>query len=302
MDYREHQPHPNLRDSVRCYWSLSSLHTSATEQHWFYPESVVRLVFYSGEAYMDDAAGQLKPLEPVYALGLRDAATSMVSKGMTHALGVELYPWGALRLLDLQRGSLNVFERDLGQRCRSLAKSIEQLLKAGDLLEALELLEAWLLGLAGNAPQEPTTAIEAATLLYASHGSGKITEIAETLQISVRQLERGFASDIGLPPKALARVIRFERAYHQLLHAPPQNLSQLALDLGYADQAHLTREFQDFALTTPAAFAKMAQSRQRRAHMNVGPDVTSAPVLEFPSVSQLGVAFVQARMTGERLA
>ena len=297
MDYREHQPHLSLRDSVRCYWSLSSLHTSATEQHWFCPESVVRLVFYSGEAYMDDAAGQLKPLEPVYALGLRDAATGMVSKGMTHALGVELYPWGALRLLGLQRGSLNVFERDLGQRCRSLAKSVEQLLKVGDLPEALELLEAWLLGLAGETAQGPTTAIEAATLLYASHGSGKILEIAETLQISLRQLERGFAEDIGMPPKALARVIRFERVYHQLLHAPNQSLSQLAFELGYADQAHLTREFQRFALTTPAAFAKMAESRQQRAHMSVSPDVTPAPVLEFPSVSQLGVAFVQASQT-----
>ena len=43
MDYREHLPHPSLRDSVRCYWSLSSSHSSATEQHWFCPESVVRL-------------------------------------------------------------------------------------------------------------------------------------------------------------------------------------------------------------------------------------------------------------------
>ncbi len=285
MDYREHQPHLSLRDSVRCYWSLSSLHTSATEQHWFCPESVVRLVFYSGEAYMDDTAGRLRPLEAVYVLGLRDAAMTMVSKGMTHALGVELYPWGALRLLGLQRGSLNVFERDLGQRCRSLAKAIGGLLETGDLPEALGLLEAWLLGLAGQTAQEPTAAIEAATLLYASHGSVRILEIAERLQIGVRQLERGFAEDIGMPPKALARVIRFERAYQQLWRAPTQNLSQLAFELGYADQAHLTRDFQGFALTTPAAFVKMAQARLRRAHMTAEAAITPAPVFETRALS-----------------
>ena len=251
---------------------------------------------------MDDAAGQLRPLEAVYALGLRDGAMGMVSKGMTHALGVELYPWGALRLLGLQRGALNVFERDLGQRCRDLAKAIQALLKAGDLPEALGLLEAWLLGLAAQTPQGSSAAIEAARLLYASRGTDKIFQIAETLGLSVRQLERGFAEDIGMPPKALARVIRFEQAYHQLLHSPIRNLSQLAFDLGYADQAHLTREFQGFALTTPASFVKMAQSRRRRSQISVSPDVTPAPVLELLSASQVSVAFVQARSMSEHRA
>ena len=65
---------------------------------------------------------------------------------------------------------------------------------------------------------------------------------------SDRQLAREFRREIGLPPKAAARVIRFDRARRLL---PRYNGAVVAAECGYADQAHFVREFVAFAGMRP---------------------------------------------------
>ena len=100
----------------------------------------------------------------------------------------------------------------------------------------------------------PTPAIEVATNLCDSAGQGSILRLAEMSGVSMRQLERQFQQQVGMTPKALARVIRFKRARRRIETAPETRLTALAYDLGYADQAHFSREFRAFAWTSPRAF------------------------------------------------
>ena len=73
---------------------------------------------------------------------------------------------------------------------------------------------------------------------------------------SERTLERLFAERVGLSPKAFGRVARFRRAIERLQHPPGGPYARIALQVGYADQAHFIREFKAFAGVTPAAFAR----------------------------------------------
>jgi len=61
----------------------------------------------------------------------------------------------------------------------------------------------------------------------------------------------GFAEDVGAPPKVAARLVRFEAVRRRLGSAP---LARLAADGGFADQAHLSREFAALAGAPPTAF------------------------------------------------
>jgi AraC-like DNA-binding protein len=61
-------------------------------------------------------------------------------------------------------------------------------------------------------------------------------------------LARGFRREIGLTPKAAARVIRFDRACRLL---PRHSGVAVAAECGYADQAHLIREFVSFTGPSP---------------------------------------------------
>ena len=89
-------------------------------------------------------------------------------------------------------------------------------------------------------------------------GRIRIAALAEELGWSPRRLIERFREQIGLAPKAAAAVIRFDRAAHALRSAGPQSLAELAYDCGYADQAHLNRDFRRFAGTTPVKFVQDA--------------------------------------------
>lgn len=68
---------------------------------------------------------------------------------------------------------------------------------------------------------------------------------------SRRHLTERFRAEYGLAPKVTARVLRFEQAVNRLKQRPTTRLADLAADLGYADQAHLTREWHSIAGCSP---------------------------------------------------
>jgi AraC-like DNA-binding protein len=57
-----------------------------------------------------------------------------------------------------------------------------------------------------------------------------------------------------MPPSELIRLARFQRALHRLQHHHRHSLTRIAMESGFADQAHFTRDFGRFAGVTPSAF------------------------------------------------
>lgn len=82
----------------------------------------------------------------------------------------------------------------------------------------------------------------------------RVAEVADELGLSARQLQRRVADAVGYGPKTLARVLRFRRL--QTLAASQPALIDLALDSGYADQAHMTAEVTRLAGLSPVRFLK----------------------------------------------
>ena len=85
-----------------------------------------------------------------------------------------------------------------------------------------------------------------------SGGTIDIGRLAQEIGYSRKHLAAVFREHVGMPPKALARLVRFQRALEALRSGSPRNLAQLAVELGYHDQAHFTREFRGFAGLTPS--------------------------------------------------
>ena len=92
-------------------------------------------------------------------------------------------------------------------------------------------------------------------ILERTHGQAPIGWICDRLGRSRRHLAAQFREQIGLPPKTVARIMRFDRAV-ALLSRPGAQLADVAFECGYYDQAHLNRDFREFAGTSPAAFAR----------------------------------------------
>src|SRR4029453_4372716 len=95
----------------------------------------------------------------------------------------------------------------------------------------------------------------AAKLLYSTKGQFRVAELADRCNLSARQLERQFDETTGVSPKTLAGTIRFEAIRSRLMFEPEANLTDLAYEFGYADQAHFIHDFKAFTNKTPSEFA-----------------------------------------------
>jgi AraC-like DNA-binding protein len=80
----------------------------------------------------------------------------------------------------------------------------------------------------------------------------RVSVVAAELGVSARQLQRLVTAAVGYGPKLLARVLRFQR----LQALAPATLLELALEAGYADQAHMTAEVRLLAGLSPVRFLK----------------------------------------------
>ena len=93
--------------------------------------------------------------------------------------------------------------------------------------------------------------------ITASGGRMRIASLADRLGWSRKHLAGSFSNAIGVGPKTLSRIVRFNRALG-LSRQGENDWADIAADCGYADQAHLVREFRDLAGQTPTTLSVQA--------------------------------------------
>jgi AraC-like DNA-binding protein len=81
-------------------------------------------------------------------------------------------------------------------------------------------------------------------------GRISVDKIASEAGVTGRQLERRFLRDIGIGPKLFCRILRFQQIF-RAVEEREAGWASVAYDCGYYDQAHLIRDFQQFAGQTP---------------------------------------------------
>jgi len=188
-----------------------------------------------------------------FVAGLHTTPSFVEGNDTWACVELRLTPLGAHRLLGMPMHELanqTLALEDLLPRSEALT---ERLREAGSWLERFDLVEAFLVRRFGDAA-EPSPAIEWSWgQLHQSHGRVSIARIAEELGWSHRRLISRFREQLGLTPKAVARVIRFDRAVQLLTGSAPSSLASVAYDCGYFDQAHMNRDFRELAGTNPSA-------------------------------------------------
>ena len=194
--------------------------------------------------------------------GLHSAPALITHEGAQSGIQVALRPLGARALLGLPAGELASLdvpaEAVLGGVCAELR---DRVLAAASWPERFAILDEILSRRAtadtGVATADADVAPEvgwAWRRLLRSGGDVRVSALADETGWSGRHLTSRFRAEIGLTPKAAARVIRFDRARTLLVSSADAGyrLADLAADCGYFDQAHLAREFRTLAGCPPS--------------------------------------------------
>lgn len=136
----------------------------------------------------------------------------------------------------------------------------ERLLEISDPAQRLSLTEDWLLDHCVSGRHIHPLVDWATRRIVASGGQLRTAQLARDSGFSRKYLARVFRDQIGLPPKSLARVQRFQRAISAAQDANGRlDWSDIATSCGYYDQSHLIHDFQQFAGMAPGEFARQAQ-------------------------------------------
>ena len=106
-----------------------------------------------------------------------------------------------------------------------------------------------------------------------------IGRLADEVGWSHRHLIARFRRQVGLRPKMVARLVRFDGLCRRLDQAGGRpDWGRVAAEAGYADQAHLARDFRQFTGTTPTQFLALTlrPGRDGRPEVNSVQDAAAA--------------------------
>jgi AraC-like DNA-binding protein len=187
-----------------------------------------------------------------FLAGLQDGPTLVEHAGASHGMEVYFTPLGARAFLgvplDALAGQVLELEEVLGPATATLT---EQLADAAGWDARFEILERAILHRL-TANRVPSLELRWAWgQLSATHGRVAIGALAAELGWSQRRLVAQFRDQIGMSPKRVARILRFDHAYALLRETAAPSLADVAYACGYADQPHFTREFRALAGITP---------------------------------------------------
>ncbi|GAB3264518.1 hypothetical protein GCM10027347_31630 [Larkinella harenae] len=129
---------------------------------------------------------------------------------------------------------------------------LDQLFNSDSVTEQADLVCSCLLRLLQlNYPKADSMLDFAVNRILTNHGAVSLGELQRTLHISERTFERRFEQYVGISPRLLARICRFQSTLEQLKRRNYSKLSDVAFDNGYADQSHFIRNFKEFTGFSP---------------------------------------------------
>jgi AraC-like DNA-binding protein len=190
-----------------------------------------------------------------FVAALHDSHTLVEHDGFQEGIEVRLTPLGARALFGMPMHELTNrvvdIEDLLGRRGEEL---VARLWDVDSWQRRFAVLDEAIAARLEGAPRTQPELAWAWGRMRSSAGRTTVSALADELGWSHRRLIDRFREGIGLAPKALGRVLRFERVSHVLQHVEEPRLAEVALDCGYYDQAHLNRDFRQFAGTTPGQY------------------------------------------------
>ena len=190
--------------------------------------------------------------------GLHARPAYITHDGAQSGIQVNLSPLGARALLGLPAGELRSADYDAADILGPLAHELHSRVRAAQTWRSrFSDLDAVLLRRLDQSrcPPPADEVVFAWHRLLSTRGLVGIGSLAEQTGWSARHLQGRFTTEIGLPPKLAARVVRFDRARRlvqsRAAGGRPLDLAAVAAECGYFDQSHLDRDFRAFAGCPP---------------------------------------------------
>jgi AraC-like DNA-binding protein len=237
MLYEEYAPPLQVQEIVAAFWRFELEPDAPAEaEHTIPPDGTMTL------AVVGTADGPTR----VALVGPRVTALRVPVRRDHRYLGVRLRPGTAAGVLGVSplslRERVTTLDAVAPDRAAQLAGRLSPWPSAGGFIETMGVvLTAW--GRAA-APPDPVV-LTMVDRVRASLGRGRVQSLCAGTGVGYRHALRRFQAAVGLSPKEFARLVRIREACVQALRRADASWAAISAEVGFADQAHLAREFSD---------------------------------------------------------
>jgi AraC-like DNA-binding protein len=244
--YREYAPSEKLAAYIACYWTIDS-HASAMNR--VIPDGCVDIILDRYSPFSRKAA---------FIEGLMTRYEVMSFSEPQSLFGIRFYPEMAQLLLKCPVtafiGHRVFLEEVWGPQSLEM---VEEILSASTDREMIDTAERAFLRILSN-NDDPTDRLLHAGMqyMYASNGTISVSALADKLSFSERHIRRTFDRELGLSPKEIAGIVKFQSMLQELHSSPTSRLTEIAMKFGYYDQSHFIKSFKRFYGLLPTQLSK----------------------------------------------
>lgn len=255
--YMEVEPCDELKPYVKCFWGSSQPYqqpkTDIPTQGIVTPDTCMDIIFT-----VDFTGNQIDGL----FCGIDDRTFWTHDKNekdrMISMFAIRFYAWSVILFSEESMHEVKNKFFDPGYHFSKLKKELEPLLfDVVSMEERIRMTERYLLG---HIHLERTNNIvmDAVAEILQRKGNLEVGQLSKEIHISSRQLERLFKENIGISPKQLSSLIRYQYLWREVLCHPQFQIQDAVYRYGYTDQAHLLRDFKRFHTMNPVEAKKYA--------------------------------------------
>ncbi len=263
LQYEEIAPSLPLREYLECYWILQT--DFSLNQELCLPDGSASLIFNFGPNYFRAVCHEPNHWKEYGRCTLPHQGKDCVlisQKKPVRILGVRFKPHGMAPFFKVSMTDfVPPFIVD-GENLRPFTGDLEAKLWAVESFkEKIEVLEHDFTRRLPGLPPPDELVTAAVKELMRQEGNLKIGELHELLCVSKSTLEKKFQEHVGLSPKILSNIFRFNSLVYNQQQEPEISLTELSYSQGFFDQSHLVNNFKSFTGKPPGRYFRQANLR-----------------------------------------
>ncbi len=243
-DYMEFAPCEALKPYIRCFWgsrrAATRAENGAGEMDIVILDTCMDIIFHVDFTHNHISSSFFGIDDRTFAVPYDG------EKNIFFVFAVRFYPWGAALFAEESlRETKNAFF-DADCHFSTVKREMERyLFDVSDICQLIPVAEKILLNRLNERHQNQTVFQTVARILE-KRGNLSAAALGQEIFVSSRQLQRLFLEYIGVAPKSLASMVRYQYIWNELLQDKNFNKADAALRYGYTDQAHLCHDFRKY--------------------------------------------------------
>lgn len=254
--YYTHSPGWPLQDYVDHFWILHEF--PAAEKEMIVPDGGVELILNCGipqRLYDRFDTRRFDVFRDCWVSGLRRSPIVVGTPGPMSIIGVRFKLFGGYRFLGVPMHEITDQVIDAtGILGNSIMRLRDRIACAPTPAERFSLFEDYLVRSMGEPTRDEPLLNHVVQRISQEHFAGRIAGVEQELGVSDKQVRRLFRDYIGLSPKSVYRICRFQRTLTHLEGAATIDWALIAARFGYFDQSHMIKEFNTLTDSSPAEY------------------------------------------------